>query len=84
MNMNYSDDLIIGNDVPKKIRKRTKLNMEKYSMGLADAFEEAVRYYARKGTELYRAWYYNDFRKYIPSAYLEEYLDFEKYPLKYA
>ena len=37
-----------------------------------------------KGTELYKAWYYDDFRKFIPSAYNPEYLDFSKYPLKYA
>ena len=58
--------------------------MEVYHMGLADSFREAVRTYVKKGTELWKAWYYDDFRKYIPSAYLPEYLDFAKYPLKYA
>ena len=52
-------------------------------MGLGDAFKEACRKYAEKGTELYKAWYYNDFREYIPSAYIGKYLDFESYPLPY-
>lgn len=81
--MFYDENLIIGR-VPKKIKERTKENMGKYYLGLYDAFQEAVRTYAKKGTELWKAWYYDDFRKYIPSAYLSEYLDFSKYPLKYA
>lgn len=81
--VDYDDNLIIGR-VPNKIKERTKENMEVYHMGLADSFREAVRTYVKKGTELWKAWYYDDFRKYIPSAYLPEYLDFAKYPLKYA
>lgn len=81
--MYYDDSLIVGR-VPKKIRERTKENMEVYNMLLSDSFEEAVRKFAKEGTELYKAWYYSDFRKYIPSAYRQEYLDFSKYPLKYA
>lgn len=80
--MFYDDDLIIKR-VSKKIRQRTKENMEVFHMGLYDAFDEAARTYAKKGAELWKAWYYSDFRKYIPSAYIEEYLDFNKYPIKY-
>lgn len=80
--MRYSEDLIVKR-VPRKIRERTKENMDVYSLGLYDAFKEAVRTFAKKGTKLYKAWYYDDFREYIPSACNEEYLDFEKYPLKY-
>ncbi len=80
--MFYEDDLIIGK-VSKAIRKRTKENMEVYNMCLSDSFEEAVKTYAKEGTELWKAWYYSDFRKFIPSAYIPEYLDFTKYPLKY-
>lgn len=83
--MYYHDELITGL-IPKAsiIRRRVKENMNVYGLGLADAFDEAARMYARKkSSELYKAWYYSDFRKYIPSAYLPEYLDFEKYPLKY-
>lgn len=69
--------------VPKAIEKRTKENMEIYYMGLADAFEEAVKTLAKKGSKLWKAWYYNDFREYIPSEYREDYLDFTKYPLAY-
>ncbi len=78
----YYDSLIIRR-VPKGVRKRTKENMEVYHLGLADAFDEAARHYAKKGTELWKAWYYCDFRKFIPEAYLPEYLDFKKHPLKY-
>ena len=81
--MFYFDDLIVG-EVSKRIRKRTQENMEKYNMDLADSFEEAVKTYVKEGSELYKAWYYSDFRKFIPSAYEPKYLDFEKYPLRYA
>ena len=81
--MFYFDDMIVGK-VPKRIRKRTQENMEKYNMDLSDSFEEAVKTYAKEGTELWKAWYYSDFRKFIPSAYNPEYLDFGKYPLAYA
>ncbi len=81
--MMYSDDLF-ANRVNRKIRERTRENMEEYCMSLSDAFEEAVRTFAKRGTELWKAWYYSDFRKFIPSAYRKEYLDFKKYPLKYA
>lgn len=80
--MRYSEDLIVKR-VLRKIRERTKENMDVYSLGLYDAFKEAVRTFAKEGTKLYKAWYYDDFREYIPSACNEEYLDFEKYPLKY-
>ena len=80
--MYYDDDMIVGK-VSKRVRERTRENMDTYCMGLADAFKEAAKEYARPGTELYKAWYHNDFRKYIPSAYRPEYLDFEKYPLRY-
>ena len=80
--MYYTDDLIVKR-VSKKVRERTKENMDVYGMVLSDAFEEAAKTYAKLGTELYNAWYHNDFRAYIPSAYQEEYLDFETYPLKY-
>lgn len=69
--------------VPKAIKARTEENMQVYNMSLADAFEEAVRTLAKNGTKLWKAWYYDDFREYIPSEYREEYLDFKKYPLEY-
>ena len=81
--MFYDDDLIIGR-VPKKVKERTKENMEVYNMTLYDAFQEATREFVKTGTELWKAWYYDDFRKFIPSVYNSEYLDFSKYPLKYA
>lgn len=70
--------------VPKVIIKRAEENYYKYNMSVLDSFEEAVRNFAKKGTELWKAWYWDDFRAFIPSEYREEYLDFEKYPLKYA
>lgn len=79
--MLYDDDLIIGK-VSKRIRKRTQENMEVYFMGLYDSFNEAVKTYGQS-KELKAAFYYDDYRKFIPSAYCPEYLDFSKYPLKY-
>lgn len=76
-------DIKFAKRVPKSVVSRTAENMEVYNMGLADAFQEAARALARPGTKLYRAWYYDDFREYIPDAYDPKYLDFEKYPLKY-
>lgn len=81
--MFYYDELIVGK-VSKRIRQRTKENMEVYNMCLSDSFEEAVKTYAKEGTELWKAWYYSDFRKFIPSVYKDESLDFTKYPLAYA
>lgn len=69
--------------VPKNIKERTIENMEVYNMSIGDSFEEAVREFSVKGTELWKAWYYSDFRKFIPQIYNEEYLDFKKHPLKY-
>ena len=68
---------------PKAIMNRTIKYMDKYNMSLNDAFEDAVKELAKKGTPLYEAWYHNDFREYIPSAYSPKYLDFTKYPLAY-
>ena len=38
--------------IPKKILKRTQENMEVYHMNLNDSFQEAVKTFAKKGTEL--------------------------------
>ena len=51
--------------IPKEIKDRTIENVEEYYMGLYDSFQEAVRELAPKGSELYNAWYYDDFRKFI-------------------
>ena len=70
--MSYSEDFIVKR-VPMRIRERTKENMDKYCLTLYDAFQEAVRELAKKGTKLYKAWFYDDFREYIPSVYDEKY-----------
>ena len=75
------DDFI--KDIPKNILERTKENMEVYHIDLRDAFQEAVREFDQEGTELWKAWYYDDFRAYVPCIYEQKYLDLEKYPLKY-
>lgn len=79
--MFFDDDLIIGR-VPKKVKERTKENMEVYNMTLYDAFQEATREFVKTGTELWKAWYYDDFRKFIPSVYNSEYLDFFEISIK--
>ncbi len=70
--------------VPKKIKDATLEYMNTDGVSLADAFGWACREYAPEGSELWKAWYNNDFRKFIPSEYDPKYLDFKKYPLKYA
>ena len=45
--------------------------------------KEAVKELSKKGTKLWKAWYYDDFREYIPCVYDSKYLNFKKYPLKY-
>ena len=77
------DETDFAKRVSKKILDRAKENMEVYSMGLYDSFKEAVRELSKPGTKLWKAWYYDDFREYIPCVYNQKYLDFEKYPLKY-
>lgn len=80
----YHDEMIVRK-VPKWIRERTKENMDVFGMGLYDAFQEAVRNYPKlkRGSELWKAWYYDDFRLFIPSAINPERMDFYKYPLRY-
>ena len=83
--MFYHDDLIVRR-VPKWIRERTRDNMDNYGMALYDAFAEAVRNYPKlkRGSELWKAWYYDDFRLYIPSDIEPSHMDFRKYPLRYS
>ena len=77
--MKYSDELIVKK-VSKAVRERTRENMERYCMSLGDAFNEAVRAKGRSKS-LQLAFHCNDYREYIPSAYIPKYLDFDKYPL---
>lgn len=79
---NFRNEMIVRR-VPKAVMESTREYMDSYNMSLADAFTEAVRENVHKPTELFWAWYYSDFRKFIPSAYVEEYLDFKKFPLRY-
>lgn len=74
---------LLKKPVPKKVKQRTITNVNKYCMSLGDAFDEAARAYAGKTTELYKAWYFSDFRLFLPSIYNPEYLNFDKYPLNY-
>jgi len=80
--MLYHDNLICGK-VSQKIRKLTREYMINKNMSLYDAFDLAVRESGTKSAELRMAWYFSDYRKFIPCAYIPEYLDFKKYPLKY-
>lgn len=78
----YEETMIVGR-VPKAVRERTKENMDVHHMGLYDAFDEAVRYVSPRNAELRNAWYFSDYRKFIPEAYLPKYLDFKLFPLRY-
>ena len=79
----YNDNLIVKR-VPKAVRERTKENMDRYHMSLHDAFDEAVRFVSpTKSTELLNAWYFSDYRAFIPDAYDSKYLNFKLFPLRY-
>lgn len=81
----FNAKMIYGK-VPKAIIESTSEGMEVYNLSLSDAFQGAVLENLHRldySGELYKAWYYSDFRRFIPSAYLSEYLDFNRYPLKY-
>jgi hypothetical protein len=74
------DPSMIAKRVPKAVLKRTQENYDEHMMSLHDSFNEAVAHYRKPSQELTLAFLSGDFREYIPSAYLPEYLDFEKYP----
>jgi len=80
-------DNILGDMIKKPVsdlvRQLTAEGIERYCLCLYDAFKYAASIAADKRTKLYKAWYKDDFREFIPSAYLLEYLDFNKYPLAY-
>lgn len=67
--------------VPQFVKDKARYYYNHYCMGLYDSFKEAVRGCPNAGEELEKAFYLDDFRAFIPSAYLSEYLDFGKYPL---
>lgn len=69
--------------VPKKVKRKTEEYMRKYNISRDDAFEEAIKELAKKGSELWMAWYYGDYRRFCPAMYDEKYMDFKKYPIKY-
>lgn len=84
MNTNDIKNLIVMN-VPKCVLIATYYDMAEHNTSLYDAFKYAIENCnIDHNSELYKAWYHSDFRRFIPSAYIDEYLDFEKYPLKYA
>lgn len=79
--INLADGELVKN-CPKWIVNRVAQNMLVYHLDLNDAFEEALRKYPKPlNKKLLVAWNCCDFREFIPSAYLPEYLDFEQYPL---
>lgn len=79
--MRYRDELIQGK-VSKRIREKTRYYMDVCHIGLYDAFKEAAREHG-KSREIRHAFFFDDYRKFIPAAYCPEFLDFKKYPLKY-
>lgn len=79
--MIFNEDLFYH--VPKYIIKEIKKTIDEYGVCLSDAIEWTFRDYAKQGSELWKAWYYSDYRRFIPSWYSQEELDFNKHPLKY-
>ena len=78
----YEENMIVRR-VPRAVRERTKENMDVHHMSLYDAFDEAVRYVSPNGAEIRKAWYFSDYRRFIPEAYLPKYLNFKLFPLRY-
>ncbi len=79
--INLADGKLVQN-CPRYIVNRVVRNIAHYRLGLYDAFNEAIRAFCNKVNQKMRiAFLSGDYREYIPSAYLPEYLDFEKYPL---
>ena len=72
--MFYNDSLIVK-PVPKRVRARCKWYMEKRFLSLHDAFNEAVREYPKPSKELKAAFMSDNYREYIPSAYVTEYFE---------
>lgn len=58
--------------VPARVKARCKWFIEARFMGLYDAFKEAVREYPKPSKELNAAFMADDYRAYIPSAYIQE------------
>lgn len=74
--------------IPDDLKKRIEENVTIYLLGEGDAVKEAFGHFCRNGafdpnSKLYKAWYYSDFREFVPEIYISKYLDFEKYPLAY-
>jgi hypothetical protein len=69
--------------VPDEVKQITAENITRYHMELDEAFDNAARAAAKKGSELYKAWRSGDLRRFIPSEVFPEYLYFNKYPLAY-
>lgn len=64
-----------GADIPKKIKRVVYHNLWYWHMDLYDALDEAVRnHFDDAPKELQDAFMKSDYRKYIPSVYLPEYL----------
>lgn len=68
---------------PYGLKKKTLNLIDRQYLSLNDAFAIVCCDYAVKGSRLWWAWYLSDFREFIPSAYIPEYLNFDKYPLRY-
>ena len=61
----------VHGDVPEEVLMQTAEYLGSYgTISLHDAFSEACRDCAPKGSELYKDWYNGDLRKYIPSEYV--------------
>lgn len=79
--MDLADGKLVQN-CPRYFVNRVARNMAHYNLDLNDAFEEAIHAFSNKVNRKMRiAFNSGDYREYIPSAYLPQYLDFEKYPL---
>lgn len=90
---NYYYSPLKCNEIAKEIKTEYAMPIPMYllfkvayylkytGMSLIDSTREAFREKAPKGSKWNKMFYHDDFREILPSAYIPEYLDFEKYPL---
>jgi hypothetical protein len=67
--------------IPMYLLTKIAWYLKNTGMSLIDSTREAFREKAPKGSKWDKMFYHDDFREILPSAYIEKYLDFEKYPL---
>ena len=80
------DERIKANESALYILKSALDELEKEILDPERSLSLAIYEFASidENKKLFAAWYCDDYREFIPSAYEEKYLDFEAFPLRYS